>query len=293
MENRVYGVLHGVLEDKRIIAIKTNKKVDFYYMSKGMFKNFMMYFTYGMYVFITVLPKERIYRGYLVKNVLSIEKVLSPNKNRPIIYYDISIIKTGIKNIVNRTSNKLFIDFEMSMPPYSNYQNFVSEIIQVGYSLVDSEGNIIEDYSNYVKPKLFPRISLRTIKFLHLEQEEIDQGMDYQEFYKKMRDLQNKYSPTVYVWGKNDQLELNKLNKLHKLSNFTKNMQFIDLLNLHKTYFGLKNDIGLFNAYNMYSDIDLTNQKHDAYEDAVVTRKVFEYFKLVCNSKKIINIEKK
>ena len=43
----------------------------------------------------------------------------------------------------------------------------------------------------------------------------------------------------------------------------------------------------------MYSDIDLTNQKHDAYEDAVVTRKVFEYFKLVCNSKKIINIEKK
>ncbi len=293
MENRVYGVLHGVLEDKRIIAIRTNKKVNFYYMSKGMFKSFMMYFTYGMYVFITVLPKERIYRGYLVKNVSSIEKVLSPNKNKPNIYYDISIIKTGIKNIVNRTSNKLFVDFEMSMPPYSNYQNFVSEIIQVGYSLIDSEGTIIENFSSYVKPKLFPVISLRTIKFLHINQEEVDQGIEYQEFYKKMRDLQNKYNPAVYVWGKNDQLELNKLNRLHKLSNFTKNMQFVDLLNLHKTYFGLKNDVGLFNAFNMYADIDLSNQKHDAFEDAIVTRKVFEFFKQVCNNKMIIQFEKK
>ena len=51
----------------------------------------------------------------------------------------------------------------------------------------------------------------------------------------------------VFVWGKNDQLELNKLNKLHKLNNYTKTMQFMDLLNLHKIYFGLKNDLGLFN----------------------------------------------
>jgi sporulation inhibitor KapD len=293
METRVYGILHGVLEDRRIIAIKKRHKVDFYYMSKGMFKNFMMYFTEGMYVFLSVKKNPRSYRGYKVQNVVNIEKVLSPNKNNPKVYYDISIIKSGIKRIVNMNRNQLFIDFEMSMPPYKDYQTFESEIIQVGYVLVDNLGNIIEKYSNYIKPVKFPVISPRTIKFLHITQEEIETGIEYKDFYNKLKDIEFKYEPVVYIWGKNDQLELNKMNKRHNLYNFTKNMQFVDLLNLHKTYFSLKNDIGLFNAYNIYSEIDLSDQKHDALEDAVVTHKIFEYFKDVCNNNKIIDFEKK
>ena len=92
------------------------------------------------------------------------------------------------------------------------------------------------------------------------------------------------YSPIVYVWGKNDQLELNKLNRLYKLNNFTRRMRFVDLLNLHKIYFSLKNDVGLFNAYNEYSDEILEDQKHDAFEDAKVTMKIFDYFVKVCNN---------
>ena len=292
MEEQVFGILHGVLEDKRIIAIKDKKKVNFYYMSKGMFKNFMMYFTFGMYVFITVNESSRYYRGYRVKNVINIEKVLSPNKNKPKIYYDISIIKSGIKRIVNKNKNKLFIDFEMSMPPYSNYKSFVSEIIQVGYILIDNKGQEILRYSSYIKPKLFPQISLRTIKFLHIKQENIEGGIDYFDFYNQLRDIHYKYRPMVFVWGKNDQLELNKLNKIHRLKNFTKSMQFVDLLNLHKTYYSLKNDIGLFNAFNLYSDKDLSNQKHDAFEDALVTKEIFCHFKETCNSNKKIEFKK-
>lgn len=288
---KVYGILHGVIENKRLIAIKQNNQVRFFYMSKGMFKNFMMYFNEGIYVFVTVNKKPRLYRGYKVQNVISIDKILSPDKNKPKIYFDISIIKTGIKSIVNRNRNKLFIDFEMSMPPYKNYEKFKSEIIQVGYILVDNYGNEIERYSSYFKPKLFPQISRRTVKFLHITQEKIDTGNDYKDFYFRIRNLNHKYNPMIFVWGKNDQLELNKMNKIHHLRSFNNNMQFIDLLNLHKIYYRLTNDIGLFNAYNMYSDIeDLTMQKHDALEDAVVTSKIFEYFKLVCNNKKEVNI---
>ena len=292
MEEQVFGILHGVLEDKRIIAIKKKKKVNFYYMSKGMFKHFMMYFTEGMYVFLTVSKNSRYYKGYKVKNIINIEKVLSPNKNNPKVYYDISIIKSGIRRIVNRNKYKLFIDFEMSMPPYTNYQTFASEIIQVGYVLIDKKGQEILRYSSYIRPKLFPQISLRTIKFLHITQENIDNGIDYFEFYKQLREIENKYNPMVFVWGKNDQLELNKLNKIHRLKNFTKSMQFVDLLNLHKTYFSLKNDIGLFNAYNLYSNKDLSQQKHDALEDALVTKEIFNYFKDTCNNKLQIEFKK-
>ncbi len=291
MTEKAYGILHGVIEEKRIIEIRSRRRVDFYYMSKGMFKNFMMYFTAGMYVFLTVNKTPKIQKGLLVKNIISIDKVISPDKNHPKIYYDISLIKSGVKNVLNDKRNRLFIDFEMSMPPYSNYENFISEIIQVGYVLTDTFGKEISRYSSYVKPSFFPEISLRTIKFLHITQEEINTGVTYKDLYSNLYGIYRNYNPAVYVWGKNDQLELDKANKLHKLRNFTKSMRFIDLLNLHKIYYGLKNDIGLFNAYNLYSDVDLSDQKHDAFEDALVTKEIFINFKEVCDKNIQIDIK--
>jgi sporulation inhibitor KapD len=292
MEEYIYGMLHGVIESKRLIAIKSRKKIDFYYMSKSMFKQFMQYFRPGIFIFMVVKQVPRLYRGHLVKNVVAIDKVLSPNKNKPTIYYDISMIKSGIKSLINQNRNRLFIDFEMSMPPYNNYQNFVSEIIQIGYVLTDEFGNLIEDFSSYIKPKLFPELSLRNKKFLHIEQSDVDGGNTYEFLHQKIMQIQSKYKPIVYVWGKNDHLELNKLNKIHRLSNFTKSMQFIDLLSLHKNYYGLKNDIGLFNAFNIYSKEDiLNNQKHDALEDALITKEIFYAFKDVCNNKLIVDFQ--
>jgi len=293
MDYAVNGMLHGVLESKRIIAIKKKRTVHFYYMSKGMFRNFMMYFTPGMYVFITVKDKKRIHKGFLVQNVVSIEKVLKPDKNKPIIYYDISIIKSGIKRIVNEERNRLFIDFEMSMPPYTNYESFVSEIIQVGYVLTDEKGKKIEEYKSYIKPTLFPELSKRALKFLHITQADVDGGMPYKTFYQKFNQMIRKYNPVVYVWGSNDQLELSKMNRIYKLRNFTRRIRFINLLNLHKIYYGLKNDMGLFNAFNLYSDMNLDSQMHDAMEDALVTKKVFDYFKMVCNNQLKVDIDKK
>ncbi len=289
MEEFTYGMIHGVIESKRLITIKSRKKINFYYMSKSMFKQFMQYFEPGIFIFMTVKIQTRYYRGFVVQNVVSIDKLLSPNKNRPTIYYDISIIKSGIKNLINQKRYRLFLDFEMSMPPYNNYQSFVSEIIQAGYILTDESGKIVEEFSSYIKPKLIPEISLRTKKFLHIVQSDVDGGKNYDDLHKKIVELQSKYNPIVYVWGKNDQLELNKLNRIHRLNNFTKTMQFIDLLSLHKMYYGLKNDLGLFNAYSAYAEkTDLDKQKHDALEDALVTKEIFYAFKDVCNNKRLI-----
>lgn len=101
------------------------------------------------------------------------------------------------------------------------------------------------------------------------------------------------YRPMVFVWGKNDELELAKMNRLYELDDFTRKMQFIDLLRLHKTYFGLKNDLGLFNAYKAYKGVDLTKQKHDAFQDASVTLAVFSCFKDVTNGLMTVTFENK
>lgn len=283
MANYVYGLLHGVDGKKRVIAIKETKKVSFYYMAKGMFQSFLQYFKEGIYVFLYVQETSRRYRGYTVTNVVNIEKVLSPNRQNPTVYYDVSIIKSGISSIVNSRKPKCFLDFEMSMPPYQNYQSFISEIIQFGYILTDAEGQVIDKHSFFIKPILFPEISERTKKFLHVEQEQINEGLEYREFYNRFSSILNSYKPMVFVWGQNDQIELRKMNHRYDLLDFTPKTQFIDLLKLHKTYFGLKNDIGLFNAYYLYYENDLDKQKHDALEDARVTRAVFDSFVKVCN----------
>ncbi len=288
MTEYVYGLLHGVDETNRTIAIKTKKKVSFYYLAKGQFQNFMAYFKPGIFVFMNVTDIYRRYHGYKVQNVVTIDKLILPNRQTPTVYYDISLIRSGIKSIVNSGKPKLFADFEMSMPPYRNYQTFVSEIIQAGMVLCDGKGKVLENHSFFIKPKLFPQISERTNRFLHIKQEDVDLGQDYADFYALFRKIQATYHPMVFVWGKNDKLELKKTNERLGLSEFTKKTQFIDLLQLHKIYFNLKNDIGLFNAYNLYSDHDLDKQNHDAFEDASVTKDVFYWFRELVNGDRVI-----
>ncbi|MCF7923899.1 MAG: hypothetical protein K9L64_02185 [Candidatus Izimaplasma sp.] len=291
MTENINGSIYKVIENKRVIAINGPKRLKYYYMSKGMFNKFMDYFNKNIYVFLKVSEHYRFYKGVRVQNVISIDKVLSPNKNKPKIFYDISMIKTEIKKLVNQKRNRLFMDFEMSMPPYHHYENFISEIIQVGFVLTDEYGNEIKKYSSFIRPKLFPRLSKRTLRFLDLNQKNVDGGSDYYNLYSLLKKINQEYEPIIYVWGKNDKFELAKLNKIHNLENFLNDMQFVDLLSLHKTYFRLKNDLGLFNAYNIYANgQSINNQKHDALEDAEVTKEVFYGFKDVCNHKLKVDI---
>lgn len=290
MTQYVYGLLHGVDEQKRVIAIKHQRTVRFYYMAKGLFNSFMLYFKEGIFVYLYVSETPRRYRGYMVQNVESIEKIISPHRQNPTIYYDINVIKSGIQAIVNARKPKLFLDFEMSMPPYRNFSTFISEIIQVGYVLTDESGNILEEVDSFVKPTFFPEISERTKRFLHLEQSDIETGISFRQLYDQFTDIIQKYKPMIFVWGQNDLLELRKLNQLHRFADFTSKTQFIDLLKLHKTYFGLKNDLGLFNAYNLYFEEPLEDQGHDAFEDASITMKIYEKFVDVCNHRLTVEL---
>jgi len=53
-----------------------------------------------------------------------------------------------------------------------------------------------------------------------------------------------------------------------------------------KNYYNLKEDLGLFNTYQEYTNSSLEEQTHDALEDAVITRKIYRLFKEKINSEK-------
>ncbi|HRY78241.1 MAG TPA: exonuclease domain-containing protein [Candidatus Izemoplasmatales bacterium] len=289
MATMIAGPLYDVFPEIRVISVKSRRRTEFFYMPKGMFLTFMQYFSRGIYVFMTVSESMRRYKGVMVRSVENIEKILYPDGQNPRVFFDINLIQSGIKTLLNADRNRLFIDFEMSMPPFRNYQNFVSEIIQCGMVLTDAQGTVLERVSTFIKPLLFPLLSDRTQKFLHIKQAAIDSGLDYPDFYRMLDGLVRKYRPMIFVWGQNDMIELKKSTETHDLPDITRRLQVIDLLKLHKNYFALKNDLGLFNAYRLYyTEVPLEKQAHDAFEDASVTHEVFEGFRKVCNGEKTV-----
>ena len=97
------------------------------------------------------------------------------------------------------------------------------------------------------------------------------------DFYNQLKDIITKYNAKIVVWGKNDIQALNYGYKIYKLKPLTNDYDFVDLLKLHKDYFNLRNDLGLFKAYETYYD-ETIKQTHDAKDDAKITKKVFDAF---------------
>lgn len=283
MSQHIYGRLHEVIEETRIISIRVGRSIQYFYLAKGMFSTFMPYFVAGTYAFLTVSEDKRSYHGFGVRTIESIEKLMYPHGQTPKVFYDVSLIKSAIRRLVNTEKAILFLDLEMSMPPFRQYQNFVTEIIQYGICITDAQGIVLESHSSFVKPTLTPSISDRTVKFLKIKQADIDLGITFREFHQLLQRLLRTYRPMVVVWGQNDTIELRQASRNNRLPDLTSGIQLVDLLRLHKNYFGLKNDLGLFNALALYEAKEADKQIHDAMEDAFVTNKVFHLFKAVCN----------
>ncbi|MFA5006952.1 MAG: 3'-5' exonuclease [Candidatus Izemoplasmatales bacterium] len=283
MSVSVFGRLHAVFEEIRVVSLRRGSRIEFFYMGKGMFASFLQYLGEGVYVWMTVSDLAKKTRGVQTRFVERIDRLMLPHGATPKVFYDANLIKSGIRTLVNARKPKLFIDFEMSMPPFKYNPDFISELIQCGMILTDDTGNTLEEHTTFIRPFMFPEITDRTRKFLKITQGSINQGIEFPEFHGLLDRIITQYRPMVMVWGQNDIIELRKAALYHRMPDITKKAQFVDLLKLHKNYFGLKNDVGLFNAYRVYSEIDPEKQAHDALEDATVTKLVYEGFRKVCN----------
>ena len=87
------------------------------------------------------------------------------------------------------------------------------------------------------------------------------------------------FQPTIYVWGKNDYLMIDKSYKLHNVKPVTERKNFVNLMQIIKNYYGIKNDIGLYAAFELLgAKPPLVEQDHNALHDAAATLEVFHLF---------------
>lgn len=289
MKTIISGRIFYIDEEERIIGLKVKDRQSFFYLQRALFNKISKYLEVSRFIQFVIEGEPRIYRKTKVYTVDYILKIMAIRYRKNIVYYDIRKIKKGTKELINNLGTKMFLDLEMSMHPYNVDKNFTQEIIQVGYYLVDKYNNTIEKYNKLIKPTLHPKLTKRTLKFLKISQKEIDNGIDYIEFYNHFKQLVKEHKPAIIVWGRNDFLALRDSYKVNNVSCLKNTTRYINLLKLHKNYFNLKNDLGLFNAYKSYSNIK-NPQAHNALEDAMVTYEIFEGFKKVVNGKLTIDL---
>ena len=289
MEVLISGRVLSYDEEERLIALRQNNQVRVYYLQRSMINRVGKYIEPGKFMQFIIFDDPRIYRGRKVYNVEYVSKIMSIRRRKNIVHYDIKDIRSGTKDLVNSLQYKMFLDLEMSMHPYKQDKSFKQEIIQVGIHLVDANNHPVYTYNEVIKPKLHKKLTRRTTKFLTLTQDDVDQGIDFELFYHEFKRLIVTYNPAIIVWGRNDFLALRESYKINNLPNLHKMTRYINLLKLHKNYFNLKNDLGLFNALSLYQERP-EEQAHNAYEDALFTSYIFEGFKKVVNGKKIVDI---
>ena len=277
---RFFGIVSEVIDDNIFVIKKNNKKYCFY-LKKNMAKKYKKYLHDGVKT-IMYLEKKKVIHDhislYVVNNFVEISEI---KRGKKILYYAINIIQNGIQDIVNKNNNFLFIDFEMNMQDYVPIKNFCQEIVEAGYLLTTSDGAIIHLEHQYIKPKKFRFITNRTKNFLGYSDELFNNAISFRKLYNDLIKLDEKYHPIIFVWGKSDIAVIKKCAEINELK--WHNFHFIDLLQLHMNYFGLKEAPGLFNTWERYNKKTIKEQTHDSLEDAMITEEVFFKFKEIIN----------
>lgn len=285
----VSGRILSFDEQDRIIAIRHGNKIRVYYLQRSMLNQVGKYIAIGRFIQFYIKDDYRMYRGRKVYTVEYVIKIMAIRYRKNIVFYDYKKIQSGTKKVVNNLKYKMFLDLEMSMHPFRKDKHFKQEIIQVGIHLVDENNKFVYKYNQVIQPTIHKKLTKRTLKFLTVTQDDVNHGIEFSEFYDVFTKLIKKYDPAIIVWGRNDFLALRDAYKINKLPSLRNQTRYINLLKLHKNYFNLKNDLGLFNALRLYEDAP-DAQTHNAYEDAYVTYMIFKGFKKVVNGMKTVDV---
>jgi sporulation inhibitor KapD len=177
----------------------------------------------------------------------------------------------------------LFIDFEFTMPEKNRKTpDFYPEIIEAGIVVVQNS-KVIEQFSSFVTPVKFTRLTERCKTFLSITQKQVDLGMPFQELVKKLSHYQQLAPTTVVTWGNMDMRVLRiNCEKANLLFPFTS--KEIDLSMEYKRFFGDQNQTGLWKAVQEYGK-EGTGKHHRALDDALTT---YNIFKLVEKDKRYL-----
>lgn len=267
--------------DHKIIGIKCYKSIKFFYFQNSQMNTFKRYLYQDNWIDLeydeNAISKKGNYLAYKVSFVYKLEAV---GRYDRITYYDKIALDKSMYDFLDNLGNTMFLDLEMTMPSYTfKGKGFVTEIIQAGFEICDKNNDIIYQYSNYIKPSINKELSKRAEDFLGISSKDFfEKCIPYNDFYNEFNNILLKYDPSIIIYGRNDKLVLNDSYEINNVKSLNNKTRFINLCQLIKTYYELKNDPGLFKLLSVYYD-NVDAQIHNALADSEATRLVFLAFK--------------
>lgn len=274
---KVYGKVYKILRKERLISIIIDNRLQYFHMTNKNMKDFKSYLYKKPYVFLSCEDQKTMVNGYNVYEIQYFIKIIVPHYKRSNIYYDISIIRRGVKSLINKPEARMFLDLEFTLPSSNSYHTL--EIVQYGLVVEDKDGNVILEDSSLIKPLRRSALNNRTLKFLSLEYKDFNNACSYIEFYQLLESCIKNYDVKIICWGRNDILALEQSFKLYHLRPLDIRNRYMNLMQIIKNYYNHKQELGLFNTYQELTNTEETTQTHNAFEDAMITREIFHIFK--------------
>ena len=286
---RISGFIHMIELDSKIIGIVTYKKIEFFYFQNSQMNLFKRYLYQGNWIDLEYDEDKFVKKGSFLAHTISyIYTLKGLGKFCSITYYDKKSINNSLLSFINGLGNVMFLDLEMTMPSYQfKGKGFKTEIIQVGFIVIGTNNEELCRYSNYVIPKIKMNFTKRVENFLGITQSEFySKAIQYKAFYEDFKSVLEDYNPVIVVYGKNDILVLNDSYIINEVPSLKDKTKFVNLCQIIKSHYDLRNDPGLFKMYKLFYDTD-DIQIHDAFVDCEVTRRVFDAFSedLISNQK--------
>jgi sporulation inhibitor KapD len=278
---RIRGLIHMIELDHKVIGLKLYKKIKFFYFQNSQMNTFKRYLYQDNWIDLEYEEDNMSRKGqYLAYRISYVYKIEAIGRFDHVTYYDKNILDKSLHTFLNNLGHTMFLDLEMTMPSYTfKGKGFRTELIQAGIEICDEKFDVIKKYSNYVKPKINKELSKRAEDFLGITSIEFyKRCIEYKKFYNDFNEMLFTYSPAIVVFGKNDQLVLNDSYDINNVPSLKNKTRYINLCQLIKNYYELKNDPGLFKLLSVYYN-NSENQIHDALDDCEATRLVFLAFK--------------
>lgn len=278
---RIIGCIYNSSLKNRIIGIKTKYRILYLHFPNNQFSQLKRYLYPGTYVDVD-FDEEKFYirRGIAAYTINFVQQIYRFYGTKKVQYYDYKELNSSLSDFLNSLGNIMFLDLEMTMPTYSySGKGYRSEIVQVGYLLVNGMDDEITRYNQYILPKLHGDISKRTLNFLKISADTFHKNaIPYPMFYEDFKMIIQQYHPSIVIFGKNDRLTLNESFLIHHVESLASQIRYVNLSKLIQSYYHLTNEPGLFKLYQTYYDNDSV-QVHDAFDDSYVTMAVFKAFK--------------
>lgn len=151
------------------------------------------------------------------------------------------------------------------------------EIIQIGAVKLDSQLNILDTFTSYIKPEIYKDIHPFVKKMTGITNNDLKGAPTFKEAYEEFLKFINSKNAIFGTWGTNDLKELHRNIIFHNLSSEKVPTMYINIQQHASNFFNnpVGKCIGLQNAISILQ-LEQDKKYHNALNDAYYTALVFQ-----------------